>query len=104
MAWSKTTGGSRGYGWEWRRTRERILERDGHRCTILDEDGNRCTEPAHAVDHRVGKAEGGTDDPSNLRSICRWHHVRVTARQSVEARKNRPSRFRPQERHPGLLP
>jgi 5-methylcytosine-specific restriction endonuclease McrA len=33
------------------------------------------------VDHRLSKAEGGTDSPENLDPICREHHRDKTARE-----------------------
>jgi 5-methylcytosine-specific restriction protein A len=41
-----------------------VLERDGHVCQL-------CGAPANTVDHIVRVVDGGTDDPSNLRALCR---------------------------------
>jgi 5-methylcytosine-specific restriction protein A len=62
-----------GYGWSWQKLRPRILRRDGYRCCVC---GNEATE----VDHIIPKAQGGTDDPDNLQSICRRCHRQKTAR------------------------
>ena len=48
---------------QWRTTRERVLERDGHRCRY-------CGAPATHVDHLVPVVRGGTDDPENLAAAC----------------------------------
>jgi 5-methylcytosine-specific restriction endonuclease McrA len=60
----------------WRKTRERILERDGHRCTETLADGSRCpiTTDLH-VDHIDPKAAGGSDDDTNLRTLCSFHNL-----------------------------
>lgn len=59
----------------WRKLRELVLARDGYRCTYRDANG-RCetTRPLH-VDHIVPVAHGGTDDPTNLRTLCREHNL-----------------------------
>ncbi len=66
----------RGYGTAWTKQRARILERDAglcQGCAALD----RVTL-AREVDHRIPKAEGGTDDDDNLQSICRACHLTKT--------------------------
>ena len=50
-------------------------------CTICK------VRPAAEVDHKVSRAQGGTDAESNLRGVCRRCHGRLTQRQSVAARK-----------------
>jgi 5-methylcytosine-specific restriction protein A len=45
--------------------------------------------PAHAVDHILAKAKGGTDDPANLEAICRAHHLDKTMREMGRRRKQR---------------
>lgn len=50
------------------RARFAILKRDGFRCQLCGAtpgDGARLE-----VDHRVPKAKGGSDDPSNLWALC----------------------------------
>jgi 5-methylcytosine-specific restriction protein A len=59
----------RGYGAAWDRLRKQILERDKYLCQVCLKDHGR-VRPAREVDHALGKAKGGTDDPSNLRAIC----------------------------------
>lgn len=43
--------------------------------------------PADYIDHVVALAEGGTDDRSNLRRICRDCHARKTGRESARAKR-----------------
>ena len=83
----------------WAAIRKRILERDGHRCTIIRSDDTRCPLEATDVDHI-----GGTNDHSdaNLRSLCSWHHDKRTMAQASAAKVRRTTKF-PSEKHPGLL-
>lgn len=73
----------RGYGTAWDKQRKRILQRDGGICQA-------CLPGAvHAgteVDHRIPKAEGGTDDDSNLQTICRVAHKAKTAAEAARGR------------------
>ena len=66
----------RGSTYKWRKVRDRILRRDGYRCTYIDGDGNRCQarDRLH-VDHVIPVSAGGTDTPTNLRVLCEWHNL-----------------------------
>ena len=59
---------ARGYGTAWDRLRLTILKRDRHLCQPCNANGR--TSAATSVDHITPKAKGGTDDPTNLQSIC----------------------------------
>ena len=37
-----------------------------------------CGKPANVVDHIVPRQDGGTDEPGNLRSLCRSCHSKKT--------------------------
>ncbi len=76
----------RGYGQAWRAIRERILERDDYTCQVREPG---CTVVVTHVDHIVGKAQGGTDDESNLRATCAHCNRRRAAQQAF-----RPDRCR----------
>jgi len=65
----------RGYGWKWEKIRERIIERDSGMCQV-------CFRPGNQVDHIIPKAKGGTDEPENLRCICKSCHATKTQRDS----------------------
>ncbi|MBO1529638.1 HNH endonuclease [Psychrobacter sp. F1192] len=67
----------RGYGHAWRKLRTQVLQRDGHLCVACERTGRYV--PATDVDHIVNKASGGTDDLSNLQSLCRKCHRSKTA-------------------------
>jgi 5-methylcytosine-specific restriction protein A len=72
----------RGYGYAWDKLRARILKRDGYVCRCAE-----CREldrlrPAHDVDHIIQRADGGSDDPSNLQAINRECHRLKTAREA----------------------
>jgi hypothetical protein len=49
----------------------RVLERDGYRCKVPG-----CSRAAAHAHHIVLRSQGGTDDPSNLISLCAAHHLR----------------------------
>lgn len=66
----------RGYGSAWVKLRRNILDRDMHLCQPCLAKGR--PTPAPMVDHIVAKADGGTDDPSNLRAICSACHAAKT--------------------------
>lgn len=57
--------------------RKRILARDQGLCQVCLRLGR--IELAREVDHLLAKAEGGTDDESNLQAICRQCHAVKTA-------------------------
>lgn len=86
----------------WARLRTAVLERDGHRCVIVSGDPEaRCAETTNlAVDHIDPQAAGGCDHPQNLRTVCGWHHARITAAFSAK-RKTRYTKKRAEEKHPG---
>jgi 5-methylcytosine-specific restriction endonuclease McrA len=73
------TAAQRGYGAEWRRLRAVILKRDEGLCQACLRAGR--TTVATQVDHVIPKAAGGTDDPSNLRALCRPCHEEKSRRE-----------------------
>lgn len=75
---------ARGYGSAWDRVRKVVMTRDCGLCQPCLRAG-RNTE-AHAVDHRLAKAQGGTDDPANLEAICRACHATKTGREAKGGR------------------
>ncbi len=48
---------------QWRRIRERILQRDGYTCQACGADGN-------SIDHIVPRIAGGSDEEWNLQTLC----------------------------------
>lgn len=67
--WPSTSRQSRGYGAEWERTRKRILERDNYLCQCRHCKAEGRTTLATEVDHVKPRAQGGSDDDSNLQAI-----------------------------------
>ena len=67
----------RGYNSQWDHTRLQALKRDCYLCQPCLKAG-RITE-AREVDHVKPKAKGGSDDLTNLQSICRECHAAKTA-------------------------
>lgn len=78
----------RGYGWQWVKTRDRILQRDGYLCQPCIKQGR--PTPASQVDHVTPKFKGGTDDDDNLQSICKDCHDAKTKAESAEAQGRKP--------------
>ena len=67
----------RGYGYAWRKLRNIVLIRDNFICVNHSKRLNKIV-PANQVDHIIPKAEGGTDDESNLQSLCALCHSEKT--------------------------
>ncbi len=64
--------GMQGYGHQWRKVRDAFLREHAY-CGC----GARATE----VDHIVPRKQGGTDEPGNLRAMCRVCHSRKTVQE-----------------------
>lgn len=67
----------RGYDSQWSKIRKLVLERDKGLCVPCYKNGR--TTGATQVDHIKPKEHGGTDDLSNLQSICAACHRSKTA-------------------------
>ena len=88
VGWSKPDRGTaeqRGYGWQWRKKRAVVLERDRHMCQCENCKGRRL--PASEVDHITPKYMGGSDELSNLMAINSVCHQLKTQKESVAARR-----------------
>jgi hypothetical protein len=49
--------------------------RDGGRCTFQDVSGKRCTNERWLETHHIRQvSQGGTNEPSNLTTLCSFHH------------------------------
>lgn len=59
--------------------RSAVYRRDGGRCTYVSQEGRRCeARRGLEYDHIVPWAKGGvSDDPSNIRLLCRAHNQRA---------------------------
>ncbi|WP_276141143.1 HNH endonuclease [Rhodococcus sp. T2V] len=98
MAWG--AGDPRTSTSEWRVLRKSIILRDGNHCRQCGISG---TETALDLDHIVSVAEGGTDDPSNARLLCRRCHTPKTQAEAARGRARMRARLKlPTEKHPGL--
>lgn len=75
----------RGYGSKWDRIRERILQRDAGLCQQCLREGRihhvAGKKFAAHVDHIKPKSQGGSDDDSNLETLCRSCHQDKTDRE-----------------------
>lgn len=76
----------RGYGADWERLRVLILKRDRHLCQCDECKHTGRALPATEVDHRIPKAEGGSEAPANLSAINVDYHKRKTPKESAKAR------------------
>lgn len=88
----------------WAATARRILARDGHRCTFRFPNSGRCpvTEGLE-VDH---VEPSGSDEDSNLTTLCKRHHAMKSSREGHKAKAAKRTairkKFRREEPHPGL--
>lgn len=97
MAWAPTGGRRSPMPPGWAKKRDRILERDGHRCRLSH---RGCTGHASEVHHTRGHDDHADDA---LVSACAWCHGIETRKAAAIARKAAmPTMRRPPERHPGL--
>lgn len=69
----RPSASAQGYGAEWRRIRAAHL-RDYPACVVCG-----MIDPSNNIDHIIPKAHGGTDDTSNLQTLCHVHHSIKTA-------------------------
>ena len=72
----KNWGNGRG-GRAWRRIKDKIHLRDGYTC----QNCKRVTDKLEC-DHIINTAQGGTDDESNLQSLCVDCHKAKTLKES----------------------
>lgn len=72
----------RGYGSKWDVLRAEVLARDKHLCQNCMRKGQ--IAPAKTVDHIIAKAKGGTDQLSNLESLCWPCHRSKTGRERLK--------------------
>ena len=82
---------ARGYGEAWRELRRMFLELHPF-CELCRKAGHyiRATE----VDHRVPKAEGGTNSVANLQALCADCHKRKSSSEGGRAAARRRRRRR----------
>jgi 5-methylcytosine-specific restriction enzyme A len=77
MTWHRTSAQSRGYGHEWLKLRLLVMRRDSHLCQACWRKGR--PTPGTEVHHRIPKAAGGTDDMTNLETLCHQCHLEADA-------------------------
>lgn len=82
---SRKSASERGYGAEWKKTRERIMKRDKRLCQPCLRAGR--TTLATQVDHKKPKSQGGTDDDDNLEAICDQKPFRCHSRKTAKEAK-----------------
>jgi len=62
--------GSEKYPENWNQLRQVILERDGYQCQLAD---GYCNGPLQ-IHHKIELSKGGTNNPNNLVTLCKFHH------------------------------
>lgn len=70
---TRPSAATRGYDAKWRRIRAAFLK--------AHQECAECGEPGNNVDHIVAKAQGGSDEWSNLQTLCARCHSRKTNQQ-----------------------
>lgn len=80
------------------RLRKKVLRRDGNRCV-------QCGSSERLeVDHILNVAQGGTNHPSNLQTLCVGCHREKSQGEALRARVAKQKRRQlPVEQHPGVL-
>jgi 5-methylcytosine-specific restriction endonuclease McrA len=57
------------------RIKDKLLRESGYQCSYVSSEGHRCQAKTKLeVDHVRPRAKGGTNDPENLRILCREHN------------------------------
>lgn len=85
---------------QYRKDRELVLERAGHRCQIQ---GPNCTGVGNLDDHIVPLSLGGSNALGNRQAACKPCHDAKTAREAAAAATaSRAKAKRPARQHPGL--
>jgi hypothetical protein len=69
------------------------IKANGARCNRPCWDDGECDHAVHRNDHRI----------ESLRWLCKTHHGRKSSREGNDAHRERPSRLRPAEVHPGVI-
>ena len=74
----------RGYGSDWDKLRKIVLERDEYLCQKHLAEG--IYREGNEVDHIISKHKGGTNDLSNLQSLCNTCHREKTLKEAANVR------------------
>ena len=69
-------------GSEWFAIRKAVLLRDEYKCAVC----GLIVMDMPQVDHIIPRRAGGSDDPSNLQTLCMTHHAQKTARENAGGR------------------
>ena len=90
---------------EWKRARRRQLALEP--VCQYSVGADRCHARATDVDHVIPRAAGGSDERTNLQSLCHSHHSMKTSEQNPHTRTRLPrskrARRRAEARHTGEL-
>jgi len=70
-------------GKEWKRKRKQVLDRDEYQCKQVENEVRCSSITDLTVDHILPRSQGGTNDLSNLQTLCLEHH-RIKSRWEQE--------------------
>ncbi len=76
-AQQQPTTTEKGYGWRWQKRRKFYLQAHPL-CVECEKEGR--TTAATEVHHIIPRSGRGPDEESNLMSLCKSHHSRITRR------------------------
>jgi 5-methylcytosine-specific restriction enzyme A len=65
---------------DWEAARQRVFLRDLFTCQDCGRMVGIVPGDAHC-DHKLPRARGGSDEDSNLQTLCKWCHSRKTAKE-----------------------
>lgn len=82
---------------DWKQRVNDVWKRDKGQCTWRLPSGKRCPRKGADVDHIRNDDDHAL---SNLRLLCRHHHDKKTAWESLVGRGRRKGKKRSEERHP----
>ncbi len=88
---ARGTSTQRGYGYHWRKIRDNFLAKNPW---CIDPFGDHPSQrvAAHQVDHVIPRSNGGTNDESNLQSLCDHCHDKKTASRDGGFGNRKPGR------------
>ena len=99
MSWN-ATGRREELPADWTQRRAHVIQREQGQCQWLSPiTGNRCLERGNEVHH----TDRNNHAVNSLVLLCTFHHMRITTKQSAQARRKARAKAWAKPKHPGLL-